>query len=148
VPFGVDLLFQASDCEGLTVGAEICEDLWVPVPPSSYQALAGATLLVNLSASNELIGKYGYRRQLVSNQSARCFAAYAYSSCGTSESSTDLVFSGHCIIAENGVIISENKRFEREAMLNFADIDLERLEVDRLRSNTFGDNKRTNTERM
>jgi NAD+ synthase (glutamine-hydrolysing) len=141
VPFGTDLIFEASDCKRLLVGAEICEDLWVPVPPSSYQALAGATLLVNLSASNELIGKVGYRRQLVSNQSARCIAGYAYSSCGTGESSTDLLFSGHCLIAENGVIITENERFERKAVLKYTDLDLEKLELDRLRANTFGQNK-------
>lgn len=143
VPFGTNILFEASDNTRLIVGAEICEDLWVPVPPSSQQALAGATVMVNLSASNELIGKVGYRRQLVSNQSARCIAAYAYSSCGTGESSTDLVFSGHCLIAENGVISSESKRFQREAVLQYTDVDLERLELDRIRANTFGHNKRS-----
>src|SRR5205814_412103 len=82
VPFGTDRLFAATDVDGLIVGVEICEDLWVPVPPSSYQALRGATLLVNLSASNEVIGKAAYRRQLVVNQSGRCMAAYLYASCG------------------------------------------------------------------
>jgi NAD+ synthase (glutamine-hydrolysing) len=143
VPFGVDLLFCANDEERLVVGAEICEDLWVPVPPSSYQALAGATLLVNLSASNELIGKAAYRRQLVSNQSGRCLAAYAYSSSGGGESSTDLVFSGHCLLAENGAILLENQRFEKENFLQFVDFDFERLAFDRLRANSFGDNKRS-----
>lgn len=148
VPFGIDVLFEASDCDHLIVGAEICEDLWVPIPPSCLQALSGATVLLNLSASNELIGKCGYRRQLVSNQSARCFSAYAYSSCGTGESSTDLVFSGHCLVAENGVILSENSRFERESVLQFADIDLQRLMVDRWRANTFADNKRSNSPHL
>jgi len=141
VPFGADILFDSEDCEQLLIGAEICEDLWVPVPPSSYQALAGATLLLNLSASNELIGKAQYRRQLVSNQSGRCLAAYAYASCGTSESSTDLVFSGHCLIAENGTIMKENARFERENLLLYADIDFGRLAFERLHANSFGDNR-------
>src|SRR4030095_16869416 len=86
VPFGTDLLFAASDYDDLVVGVEICEDLWVPIPPSSFQALAGATILTNLSASNELIGKAAYRRQLVANQAGRCAAAYAYASCGVHES--------------------------------------------------------------
>lgn len=143
VPFGSDLLFAAENFDELVIGAEICEDLWVPVPPSSYQALAGATLLLNLSASNELIGKSAYRRQLVSNQSGRCLAAYLYGSCGSSESSTDLVFSGHCLIAENGSIICENERFEQDDVLVHADLDLEHLAFDRLRANSFADNKRS-----
>lgn len=142
VPFGRDLLFQSNINTKLLVGVEICEDLWVPIPPSCYQALAGATVLVNLSASNELIGKSGYRRQLVSNQSARCVAAYAYASCGTGESSTDLLFSGHCLISENGSTLAENKRFERENVLISTEIDLERLILDRMRLNSFADNKR------
>ncbi len=141
IPFGDDLLFQATNNPDLIIGAEICEDLWVPVPPSSYQALAGATVLLNLSASNELIGKSAYRKELVSNQSGRCMAAYIYSSCGAGESSTDLVFSGHSLIAENGHIICENQRFERENLLKFQDIDLERLLIDRIRTGSFGDNK-------
>ena len=142
VPFGTDILLAARELKELLVGVEICEDLWVPIPPSSFQALAGATLLLNLSASNELIGKAGYRKQLVSNQSGRCVAAYAYCSSGTGESSTDLVFSGHCMIAENGSILCENQRFEQDDVLLFSDIDCERLEIDRLRANSFGDNKR------
>lgn len=142
VPFGKNLLFQSNLNSKLIVGVEICEDLWVPIPPSSYQALAGATILVNLSASNELIGKSGYRRQLVSNQSARCVAAYAYASCGTGESSTDILFSGHCLISENGTTLAENKRFERENVLISTEIDLERIMVDRIRLNSFADNKR------
>ena len=103
-----------TDVEGLIVGVEICEDLWVPVPPSSSQALAGATVLVNLSASNEVIGKAAYRRQLVVNQSGRCMAAYVYASCGVWESTTDVVFGGHCLIAENGTLLAESRRFQRE----------------------------------
>ena len=142
VPFGTDLLFVADDLAGLVVGVEICEDLWVPIPPSSYQALAGATLIVNLSASNELIGKASYRKNLVLNQSARCVAAYAYASCGSSESSTDLVFSGHSLIAENGATLVENARFEKDALLLYSDVDLDRIQIDRLRAGSFADNRR------
>src|SRR5262249_39377745 len=121
VPFGTDLLFDAADIEGLTVGVEICEDLWVPVPPSCFQAVQGATLLLNLSASNEVIGKAQYRRQLVVNQSGRCLAAYAYASCGVHESTTDVVFGGHCLIAENGTLLAEPRRFHRDETLLAAD---------------------------
>ncbi len=139
VPFGTDRLFTAEDVDGLTLGVEICEDLWVPIPPSSRQALAGATVLVNLSASNEVIGKAAYRRQLVVNQSGRCMAAYIYSSCGVHESTTDVVFGGHCLIAENGTLLAESERFQRDATLTIADVDLERLRADRVRTNSFGD---------
>ncbi len=139
VPFGTDRLFNPTDVDGLTLGVEICEDLWVPIPPSSNQALAGATVLVNLSASNEVIGKANYRRQLVVNQSGRCMAAYVYASCGVSESTTDVVFGGHCLIAENGTLLTESRRFQREGFLLTADIDLERLRADRIRTNSFGD---------
>jgi NAD+ synthase (glutamine-hydrolysing) len=139
VPFGSDLLFGAEDADNLTVGVEICEDLWVPIPPSSSQAIAGATVLVNLSASNEVIGKSAYRKQLVVNQSGRCFAAYLYSSCGVWESTTDVVFGGHCLIAENGTLLAESRRFSRAPHLLVADIDLDRLCVDRLRTNSFGE---------
>src|SRR5947209_6088752 len=139
VPFGTDQLFDAVDVEGLIVGVEICEDLWVPIPPSSFQALRGATVLVNLSASNEVIGKANYRRQLVLNQSGRCMAAYVYASCGVHESTTDVVFGGHCLIAENGTLLTESRRFVREETLLVADVDLERLRADRLRTNSFGD---------
>jgi len=139
VPFGTDRLFSPGDFEGLTIGVEICEDLWVPIPPSSTQALAGATLLLNLSASNEVIGKAAYRRQLVVNQSARCIAGYVYASCGVWESTTDVVFGGHCLIAENGVLLTESRRFQRQPTLLTADLDLDRLRVDRMRTNSFGD---------
>ncbi len=139
VPFGTDRLFAAEDCEGLIVGVEICEDLWVPVPPSSMQALAGATVLVNLSASNETIGKATYRRQLVLSQSGRCMAAYIYTSCGIGESTTDIVYGGHCLIAENGILLAESRRFLREDALLVADVDLERLRIDRQRTNSFLD---------
>jgi NAD+ synthase (glutamine-hydrolysing) len=139
VAFGTDRLFAAADTEGLVVGVEICEDLWVPIPPSSFQAMNGATVLVNLSASNEVIGKVAYRQQLVLGQSGRCIAAYVYTSCGVHESTTDVVFGGHCLIAENGTILAESERFRRDAGLLVADIDLDRLRADRLRTNSFGD---------
>src|SRR5262245_53134754 len=139
VPFGADLLFDATDAPGLTIGVEICEDVWVPAPPSCYQALHGATILLNPSASNELIGKANYRRQLIANQSGRCIASYVYSACGVGESTTDLVFGGHCIIAENSSILVEAKRFQRDDVLIVADVDLDRLLVDRTRTGSFGD---------
>ena len=139
VPFGTDRLFAPEDVEGLTIGVEVCEDLWVPIPPSSSQALAGATVLLNLSASNEVIGKAQYRRQLVLNQSARCMAAYVYASCGVWESTTDVVFGGHCLVAENGVLLAESQRFQREEALLVADVDLDRLRAERMRINSFGD---------
>jgi NAD+ synthase (glutamine-hydrolysing) len=138
-PFGTSLLFEARDVANLVVGVEICEDLWVPIPPSSFQALQGATLLVNLSASNEVIGKIAYRRQLVANQSGRCIAAYIYSASGVWESTTDVVFGGHSMIAENGLLLAEAERFGRDDQLLVADIDLDRLRADRLRTNSFSD---------
>jgi NAD+ synthase (glutamine-hydrolysing) len=137
VPFGTDLLFHAVAEPDLIVGIEICEDLWTPVPPSSLQALAGANLLLNLSASNEVIGKAPYRRQLVAGQSGRCIAGYIYTSCGVYESTTDLVFGGHCLIAENGTILVESERFRRDEQLVVTDVDLDRLRGDRLRTTTF-----------
>jgi NAD+ synthase (glutamine-hydrolysing) len=139
VPFGTDLLFDADDVDGLVLGVEICEDLWVPIPPSSFQALRGAIVLLNLSASNEVIGKAAYRRQLVVNQSGRCLAAYVYASCGVWESTTDVVFGGHCLIAENGTLLAESRRFNREDALLVNDLDLDRLRAERLRTNSFGD---------
>jgi len=139
VPFGTDRLFAAEDVDGLVLGVEICEDLWVPIPPSSSQALAGATVLVNLSASNEVIGKAPWRRELVVSQSGRCFAAYVYSSCGVHESTTDVVFGGHCLVAENGTLLAESQRFRRDGTLLVADVDLDRLRADRVRTNSFGD---------
>jgi NAD+ synthase (glutamine-hydrolysing) len=139
VPFGTDLLFAASNIDGLIVGVEICEDLWVPIPPSSFQALRGATVLANLSASNEVIGKAAYRRQLVANQSGRCLAAYLYAASGVTESTTDVVFGGHCLIAENAAILTETRRLQHEEWLLETDIDLDRLRAERMRTNSFGD---------
>ncbi|MEE4253345.1 MAG: NAD(+) synthase [Desulfuromusa sp.] len=137
VPFGADLLFQADDFPAAVIGIEICEDAWSVAPPSGSQALAGATLLLNLSASPEILGKQAYRRALVASQSARCLAAYAYSSAGPNESSTDLVFSGHSLIAENGQILAETERFQFDSQLALADIDLDRLLGERQRNSTF-----------
>ena len=139
IPFGTDLLFAANDIDGLVVGVEICEDLWCPVPPSSLQALHGATVLANLSASNEIIGKASYRRQLVSQQSARCLAAYIYASSGPGESSTDIVFGGHALIAENSSILAESQRFRQDGHLIMADIDRDRLRFNRLQTTSFAD---------
>ena len=140
VPFGTDLLFT---CGGATVGIEICEDLWVPIPPSACQAIAGANILLNLSASNETVGKAFYRRRLVTTQSGKCIAAYAYASAGPTESTTDLVFGGHCMIAENGSLLAESERIgtgllltdgsRLDGVVSFATshVDLGRLDHDR-----------------
>jgi NAD+ synthase (glutamine-hydrolysing) len=136
-PFGTDLLFEAHGEYDVCFGIEICEDLWVPIPPSSYQALSGASLLFNLSASNEFIGKYEYRRELVAQQSARCVAAYVYASSGVDESTTDVVYGGHALIAENGGLLAESERFERNGRLTLADIDIQRLQNDRLKNTSF-----------
>lgn len=139
VPFGTDLLFEANIVKGLVVGVEICEDLWAPLPPSSLQALNGATVLLNLSASNESIGKAAYRRQLIASQSGRCIAAYAYAGAGMGESTTDLVFGGHSLIAENGSVLAESTRFERNGSLTMADVDLDRLRIYRCQTTSFSD---------
>jgi len=141
-PFGVDLLFEVAGEPGLVVAAEICEDLWVPVPPSSYHAVAGATVLLNLSASNDVIGKADYRRQLVETQSARTLSAYVYAGCGVHESTTDVVFSGHLLVAELGRLVAEGRRFRRDDGLVVTDVDVERLLVERARQNSFGDTAR------
>ena len=137
VPIGADLIFAAADFPALKIGVEICEDLWVPIPPSSYLSLYGATLLLNLSASNELASKPGYRRQLVSQQSARCLSAYVYTSAGTGESTQDAVFSGHSMIYENGTLFAETESFSRESQFVYADIDVEMLMSERRKHTTF-----------
>ncbi len=139
VSFGSDLLFQVNS--ELSIGIELCEDLWNVIPPSSNHAVAGATVIANLSASNELVTKADYRRDLVRQQSARCVSAYIYSSAGVSESSTDLLFSGHTMIAENGTILSETDRFESENIIEFADIDCQRLISTRINETSFSDNE-------
>jgi len=142
IPFGTDILFT---CEDIKIGVEICEDLWVTIPPSSYQSLAGANILCNLSASNEIVSKADYRKHLVEAQSARCIAAYIYSSSGVLESTTDLVFSGHLIICENGGIINENSRFQRENEVLTSIIDIDKLNADRLKNLSFRDSSFINT---
>jgi len=134
VPFGTDLLLNNGD---VCVGVELCEDLWMPVPPSSYQALSGANLLFNLSASNELVAKNTYRRRLVTQQSSRCLAAYVYASAGFGESTTDVVFAGNADIVENGNLLAESTRFSLTAQLITADIDIERLNNDRRKHTGF-----------
>ncbi len=141
-PFGTDLLFACESLPDFVLGVEVCEDLWVPVPPSTFQALAGATVLANLSASNEAIGKSGYRRQLIGCQSGRCLAAYIYAAAGVGESTTDIVFGGHNVVAENGAILAESERFRRGGYLTVADLDLDHLRHDRVQTNTFNDSRR------
>jgi len=121
------------------IGVELCEDLWTPAPPSGKLALAGANVIVNLSASDALVGKRDYRRNLVMNQSARCMAAYVYASAGVHESTTDMVFSGHLMIAENGSMLAESKPFSRETEIVYADVDVERLNMQRLSEGSFQD---------
>ena len=139
VPAGTDLLFEVGDLPGLVLGVEICEDLWTVQPPSGRAALAGATVLANPSASNELLGKAPYRRSLVLQQSARCLAAYLYASAGAGESSTDTVYSGHGLIAENGALLAESERFHFGTHAVLADLDLQRLAHERQRSAAFRD---------
>lgn len=139
VPIGADLIFEAEGMEGFRLYAEICEDLWTPIPPSSSAAMAGATIIANLSASNVTTGKDEYRRDLASNQSARCIAAYIYTAAGPGESTTDLAWDGHAIIYENGTPLAESKRFCWDPQLIVADIDLGRLVKDRMVMNSFNE---------
>ena len=139
-PFGMDLLFAARDVSGLLVHAEICEDLWVPVPPSSVAALSGATVLANLSASNITIGKSETRHLLTRAQSARCLAAYVYAAAGAGESTTDLAWDGQVSIDENGVTLARSDRFPMGAQHAIADVDLDLIRQERLRQGTFDDN--------
>jgi NAD+ synthase (glutamine-hydrolysing) len=136
-PFGTDLLFEAVNFPGCCFGVEICEDLWVPIPPSSYQAVGGATLLFNLSASNEIVGKSDYRKELLKQQSGKCIAGYVYASSGIYESTTDVVFSGHAMIAENGGILAESERFSYDEQLILSEIDIEKLRNDRFKNTSF-----------
>lgn len=137
VPIGTDLLFTRPDVRDFCMGIEVCEDLWGAEPISGPLVAAGATVIVNPSASNEVLGKAGYRRSLVSQQSARCLAGYLYASAGPGESSTDLVFSGHGMICEAGKLLAETDRFEFGGTLEVADLDLELLANLRLKNSTF-----------
>lgn len=135
IPFGPQILFQAEGMEELVVAAEICEDVWSPVPPSIQAALEGATVIVNCSASDETIGKDTYRRALISGQSARLISGYIYANAGEGESTTDLVFGGHNIIAENGTILKESSRYVNEII--YSEIDLQRITGERRKNTTF-----------
>ncbi len=155
VPFGASLLFEMVSADAANETSplckfhvEICEDLWVPIPPSSFAALAGATLLVNLSASNIVIGKAAYRRQLVAQQSARCFAAYVYASAGGGESTNDMAWDGQSLICENGELLMESERFSSAAHINFADVDLQKLAHERMRATTFGDSAQRHADEI
>lgn len=148
VPFGSELLFQMEKLPLFQFHVEICEDVWVPIPPSSYAALAGATVLVNLSASNIVVGKSEYRHQLVSQQSARCLSAYMYTSAGRGESSTDLAWDGQALIYENGELLAESERFLNHSHLLFSDVDLERLSRERMRQSTFGQSVRRHADEV
>ena len=135
IPFGPQILFQAEGMEELVVAAEICEDVWSPIPPSIQAALEGATVIVNCSASDETIGKDTYRRALISGQSARLISGYIYANAGEGESTTDLVFGGHNIIAENGTILRESSRYVNEIV--YSEIDLQRITGERRKNTTF-----------
>jgi len=137
VRFGTDFLFQDQNSSAV-IGIEICEDLWVPIPPSCRQALAGANVLLNLSASNETVGKSAYRRELVVNQSGRCVAGYVYAAAGRTESTTDLVFGGHCLVAENGTLLAESPKFQNATQLT-VDLDLDKLNHERVALTSFVD---------
>jgi NAD+ synthase (glutamine-hydrolysing) len=147
VPFGPDLLFEAGDVPGLVVHVEICEDLWIPIPPSSEAALAGATVLLNLSASPITVGRAEDRALLCRAQSSRCLAAYVYTAAGQGESTTDLSWDGQTMIHENGVLLAGTERFPDGDRRSVADVDLDLLRQERARMGTFDDNRRTHADR-
>jgi NAD+ synthase (glutamine-hydrolysing) len=148
VPFGAGLLFAARNLEGFVLHAEICEDLWVPLPPSTLAALAGATVLTNLSASDITVGKADYRRLICGAQSAKCVAAYLYSAAGPGESTTDLAWDGQALVYENGERLAESERFPLAGGLITADIDLDHLRQERARLTSFGDCVAQHSERL
>jgi NAD+ synthase (glutamine-hydrolysing) len=147
VPFGPDLLFAAEDVPGFVLHVEICEDMWVPIPPSAEAALAGATVLANISGSPITVGRAEDRALYARSASSRCLAAYVYSAAGEGESTTDLSWDGQTMIWENGVLLAETERFPRGARRSVADVDLDLLRADRLRMGTFDDNRRHHAER-
>jgi NAD+ synthase (glutamine-hydrolysing) len=147
VPFGPDLLFAAADLPNFVLHVEICEDMWVPVPPSATAALAGATVLVNLSGSPITIGRADERKLLARSASSRCLAAYVYAAAGEGESTTDLAWDGQTMIYENGVLLAESERFPRGERRSVADIDTDLLAAERLRMGTFDDNRRHYADR-
>jgi NAD+ synthase (glutamine-hydrolysing) len=148
IPFGEGLLFQSQKEQRLTFFVEICEDLWVPIPPSCLAALAGATVILNLSASNITLGKDEYRQSLVANQSARCLAAYLYTAAGTGESTTDLAWDGHAMVYENGSLVAESERFRHDSQLVVAELDLDRLSQERMRQNSFSQSMQRHREEL
>ncbi|MET0399554.1 MAG: NAD(+) synthase, partial [Longimicrobiaceae bacterium] len=148
VPFGNDLVFAATNVDGFALHVEVCEDVWTPIPPSTWAAMAGATVLANLSASNITVGKAEYRRNLCSSQSGRCVAAYLYSAAGPGESTTDLAWDGHALIYENSDLLAESARFSPEEHMIVADVDLERLMQDRSRLTFFHENVSDYQERV
>lgn len=147
VPFGSDLLFAAADLPNFVLHVEICEDMWVPVPPSATAALAGATVLANLSGSPITIGRADERKLLARSASSRCLAAYVYAAAGEGESTTDLAWDGQTMIYENGVLLAESERFPRGERRSVADVDTDLLAAERLRMGTFDDNRRTFADR-
>ncbi|MFI6876391.1 NAD(+) synthase [Streptomyces sp. NPDC050400] len=147
VPFGVDLLFAAADVPGLVLHAEICEDMWVPVPPSAEAALAGATVVLNLSGSPITVGRAEDRKLLCRSSSARYLSAYVYAAAGLGESTTDLSWDGQTMIYENGVLLAETERFPLDDRFAVADVDLDLLRQERMRMGTFDDNRRTHADR-
>ncbi len=148
VPFGNDLIFSAVNVDHFSLHTEICEDLWAPLPPSTFAALAGAAVLINLSASNITIGKADYRRHLCAMQSSKCLAAYLYTAAGPGESTTDLAWDGHAMIYENHQLLAESQRFSDQQQIITADIDLERLIQDRLRTTSFNDAVQMHREQL
>jgi NAD+ synthase (glutamine-hydrolysing) len=148
VPCGADLLFTNRDQPGFTLYVEICEDVWVPIPPSTYGALAGATVIANLSASNITIGKADYRQQLCAAQSARTIAGYLYTAAGADESTTDLAWDNQALIYENGELLAEAERFSEREQLIFSDLDLDRLLADRAGMSSYGDSIHDSRERL
>ncbi len=148
IPFGANIIFDVKNIKHLKFFLEICEDVWVPVPPSSFAAMAGATVTGNLSASNITLTKSEYRHSLASNQSARCVSAYLYAAAGPGESTTDLAWDGHAMIYENGNLLAESIRFSQKPQIVYADLDMDRLAQDRMRLTSFGQNARTHRSRL
>jgi NAD+ synthase (glutamine-hydrolysing) len=148
VPFGNDLVFHAANMEGFLLHVELCEDIWAPIPPSTHGALAGATVLANLSASNITVGKTDYRRLLCASQSAKCIAAYLYSAAGPGESTTDLAWDGYAVIYENNELLAESDRFSDQEQVVVTDVDLQRLLQDRMRMSSFNDSIGDSRDRL
>ena len=148
VPFGPDLLFAAADLPNFVLHVEVCEDMWVPIPPSAEAALAGATVLANLSGSPITIGRADDRKLLARSASSRCLAAYVYSAAGEGESTTDLAWDGQTMIYENGVLLAESERFPKGERRSVADVDTDLLRAERLRMGTFDDNRRHHGARV